>query len=204
MQTDALLAPGYRACLLSRAADRSALGCKYVMPSEREKMLAGDLYNPGDPELVGARERARDLCQHARGSAGGARVDLDRASWFGRRHRVDAAAVLLRLRYKHTSWNARFLQLQLHRTRRVRGENRRPHTPRFGRPGLDAATSNYCTAAASARIRQTDRDRSGRLGGRRCAYPCRRSRWLALRDWCRERRNTTFQRTSLQRVTHVV
>jgi len=128
MQTDALLAPGYRACLLSRAADRSALGCKYVMPSEREKMLAGDLYNPLDPELVRARERARDLCQHARGSAGGVRVDLDRASWFGRRHRVDAAAVLLRLRYKHTSWNARFLQLQLHRTRRVRGENRRPHT----------------------------------------------------------------------------
>jgi Maltose acetyltransferase hexapeptide capping motif len=108
MQTDALPASGYRACLLSRAADRSALGCKYVMPSEREKMLAGDLYNPLDPELVRARERARDLCQHARGSAGGVRVDLDRASWFGRRHRVDAAAVLLRLRYKHTSWERAF------------------------------------------------------------------------------------------------
>ncbi len=33
------------------------------MPSEREKMLAGDLYDPLDPELVRARERARDLCQ---------------------------------------------------------------------------------------------------------------------------------------------
>src|ERR687883_1698684 len=32
------------------------------MPSEREKMLAGELYDPLDPELVAARERARDLC----------------------------------------------------------------------------------------------------------------------------------------------
>ena len=32
------------------------------MPTEREKMLAGDLYGPLDPELVGARERARHLC----------------------------------------------------------------------------------------------------------------------------------------------
>ena len=33
------------------------------MATEREKMLAGDLYNPLDPALVRARERARDLCQ---------------------------------------------------------------------------------------------------------------------------------------------
>jgi maltose O-acetyltransferase len=33
------------------------------MPSEREKMLAGELYDPLDPELVLARNRARDLCQ---------------------------------------------------------------------------------------------------------------------------------------------
>ncbi len=32
------------------------------MPSEREKMLAGGLYDPLDPELVRGRERARDLC----------------------------------------------------------------------------------------------------------------------------------------------
>jgi maltose O-acetyltransferase len=31
--------------------------------SEREKMLAGELYNALDPELVTARNRARDLCQ---------------------------------------------------------------------------------------------------------------------------------------------
>src|ERR1700738_2870627 len=33
------------------------------MQSEKEKMLAGELYDPLDPELVRARERARDLCQ---------------------------------------------------------------------------------------------------------------------------------------------
>jgi maltose O-acetyltransferase len=31
--------------------------------TERQKMLAGELYDPFDPELVAARERARDLCQ---------------------------------------------------------------------------------------------------------------------------------------------
>jgi maltose O-acetyltransferase len=33
------------------------------MPTEREKMLAGELYDPNDHELVVGRERARDLCQ---------------------------------------------------------------------------------------------------------------------------------------------
>ena len=31
--------------------------------SQREKMLAGEMYDPLDPELVAARMRARDLCQ---------------------------------------------------------------------------------------------------------------------------------------------
>jgi maltose O-acetyltransferase len=34
-----------------------------MRPSEKDKMLAGELYDPFDPELVRARERARDLCQ---------------------------------------------------------------------------------------------------------------------------------------------
>lgn len=33
------------------------------MRRERAKMLAGELYDPMDPELVAARNRARDLCQ---------------------------------------------------------------------------------------------------------------------------------------------
>lgn len=32
------------------------------MPTERERMLAGELYDPMDAELVAMRERARDLC----------------------------------------------------------------------------------------------------------------------------------------------
>ena len=31
------------------------------MQTEKEKMLAGELYDPHDPELVQARERARDF-----------------------------------------------------------------------------------------------------------------------------------------------
>jgi maltose O-acetyltransferase len=31
------------------------------MPSEKEKMIAGDLYRPGDPELVAERRRAQDV-----------------------------------------------------------------------------------------------------------------------------------------------
>jgi maltose O-acetyltransferase len=31
--------------------------------TERQKMLSGELYDPLDPELVAARDRARDLCQ---------------------------------------------------------------------------------------------------------------------------------------------
>ena len=33
------------------------------MTSERDKMLAGELYDPLDPALAAARVRARDLCQ---------------------------------------------------------------------------------------------------------------------------------------------
>lgn len=33
------------------------------MRTEREKMLAGELYNALDPDLVARRNRARDLCQ---------------------------------------------------------------------------------------------------------------------------------------------
>src|SRR5690606_39144947 len=32
------------------------------MRTERQKMLAGEMYDPFDPGLVAARERARDLC----------------------------------------------------------------------------------------------------------------------------------------------
>jgi len=33
------------------------------MPTERERMLAGELYDPLDPDLAAGRQRARDLCR---------------------------------------------------------------------------------------------------------------------------------------------
>jgi maltose O-acetyltransferase len=38
------------------------------MATERHKMLASELYNPLDAELVAARDRARDLCQALNGT----------------------------------------------------------------------------------------------------------------------------------------
>lgn len=38
------------------------------MATERERMLAGELYNPHDPELVAARARARNLCLDLNGT----------------------------------------------------------------------------------------------------------------------------------------
>jgi len=34
------------------------------MSTERQKMRAGEMYDALDPELVAARARAHDLCQH--------------------------------------------------------------------------------------------------------------------------------------------
>jgi maltose O-acetyltransferase len=33
----------------------------WVVPTEKEKMLSGELYRPGDPELVAGRQRCREL-----------------------------------------------------------------------------------------------------------------------------------------------
>jgi maltose O-acetyltransferase len=46
--------------------------------TERRKMLAGELYNPGDPELVALRERARDSCQALNNSREGEQVERRR------------------------------------------------------------------------------------------------------------------------------
>jgi maltose O-acetyltransferase len=48
------------------------------MKSEREKMLAGELYDPLDPELVLGRERARDLCSELNATREAAAADRRR------------------------------------------------------------------------------------------------------------------------------
>jgi maltose O-acetyltransferase len=50
------------AVAVSRSPDGSSAGKEHLMRSERQKMLAGELYDPMDPELILARDRARDLC----------------------------------------------------------------------------------------------------------------------------------------------
>lgn len=45
------------------------------MQTERSKMLAGELYNPLDPDLVAAREQARDLLLALNGSRESARAE---------------------------------------------------------------------------------------------------------------------------------
>ena len=44
------------------------------MHSERDKMLAGELYDPLDPELVRMREQARELCQDLNATVNGTRT----------------------------------------------------------------------------------------------------------------------------------
>ncbi len=46
--------------------------------TERDKMLAGELYDPTDPDLVLARDRARDLCQALNATGEADRVDRRR------------------------------------------------------------------------------------------------------------------------------
>jgi maltose O-acetyltransferase len=47
--------------------------------TEREKMIAGELYDPMDPDLVAGRDRARDLCQD---------LNATRESQAGERRRI--------------------------------------------------------------------------------------------------------------------
>jgi maltose O-acetyltransferase len=48
------------------------------MQSERDRMLAGELYDPFDPELVAARNRARDLCQLLNATREGEQIERRR------------------------------------------------------------------------------------------------------------------------------
>ena len=49
------------------------------MMTERQKMLAGELYDPLDAELLAARERARDLCRELNAAREG---DTERGGGF--------------------------------------------------------------------------------------------------------------------------
>lgn len=51
--------------------------CEAAM-TEREKMLAGELYDPTDPDLIRARDRARDLCRALNATGEADRVERRR------------------------------------------------------------------------------------------------------------------------------
>ena len=149
------------------------------MSSEREKMLAGELYDPLDPELVAARDRARDLCQDLNATREGeqrrAAAHPARALRQRRRHRLDAAAVLLRLRLEHPARRARLLQLQLRRARRVPGADRRLHAVRPGRADLHAAAPaerRVCGGGRSSASRSRSARTCGSAAGRSSCPAC--------------------------------
>ena len=97
------------------------------MLTERERMLAGELYDPLDAELVAARQHARDLC-HA--------LDATRE-----RDQVERRLILSALfgRGGDSVWmQPPFLRLRLDRRRRdhpARRPHRRPRGPRRGQCG---------------------------------------------------------------------
>ena len=180
------------------------------MSSEREKMLAGEMYDALDPELVArARPCPRSLPgpeRDARRRAGRAAASAARTVRPRRRHRVDATAVLLRLRLEHRARRARVLQFQLHRAGRLF---------RFGLaalrlfgPAVQIYTPLHPLNAASRRrheYRQACRDRVRRLGRRRRHHPSRRSHRLACGHWRRQRgHRAIFPRACLPPETPVV
>ena len=159
---------------MSQPATRAATGRPSAtegsvrMATEREKMLAGELYDPLDAELVAARKRARSLCL-ALNATGEAELgerrrilrELLRRRW---RFGLDAAAVLVRLRRQHRARRARVLQLQLHGARCVPGAHRRLHVVRAGRADPHAAAPARSGAAPLAGVRHS-RSTSDRMCG---------------------------------------
>ena len=168
--------------LLACAAQRVAPRPRHVegrdMASERQKMLAGEMYDPLDPELVAARERARDLCQS---------LNATREAETEERRRI------LRELFAtggDTVWmqppffcdygsnielgSQSLLQLQLCRARRLPRPHRRLHALRPGGADLHAPPPAECRRAAALGVRQADRHRIGRVGRRRRDHPARR------------------------------
>jgi maltose O-acetyltransferase len=109
--------------------------------TKRQKMRAGELYDAMDSDLVRERDRARDLrpgseCQ-SRVRSGNPSTDFLTAVRQGRRHRMDAAAFFLRLRFQCRARPPGLFQFQLHRARYLPCEDRNLHSLR---PGVQILT----------------------------------------------------------------
>lgn len=171
------------------------------MRTERQKMLAGELYDPFDPELVAARARARDLCQ--------ALNALSESEQDGRRRILEdlfgtggdtvwmqppffcdyGTNIHLGTRCSSTS-NApcsMFARFASATTRCLA----RAYNP-------DAFASARPQTAENAGVRQANRDRRGRLGRRRGPDPDWRSYRTPDRRRSGQRRNARSPRRRLR------
>ena len=131
-------ATGRRARCVSEAwSDR-------LSKTEKEKMLAGELYRP-DAEIrrrAGANQGLAGALQCGTGAAGFRTPRAAaRTSRPCRRRRRDPAAVLLRLRLQHPPRRRRVPELQLRHPRRRRSQHRRPHPDRTGGADLRRRSS---------------------------------------------------------------
>ena len=154
------------------------------MRSERDKMLAGELYDPIDPELVAARDRARDLCQALNATREAQQDERRRilqelfgaggeSVWMQPPFFCDYGSNILLGERVFFNFNCVVLDV-------CRGADRRLHPVRPGGPDLHRHAPDERRAAAEAGVRQADRDRLGRVGRRRGDPLPRRPHRLAV------------------------
>ena len=141
------------------------------MRTEKEKMLAGELYDPLDPELVRARDRARDLCQDLNATR---ERDQDArrrilkqlfgqggdSVWMQPPFFCDYGSNILLGERVFFNFNCVVLDV-------CRGEDRRLHAVRPGGADLHRHAPDERRTAPQAGVRQAHRDRLGRVGRRR-------------------------------------
>ncbi len=173
------------------------------MGTELDKMLAGELYDPMDSELVRARDRARDLCQDLNVTRE-AQIDERRhllKQLFGKGGETVWMQPPFYCDYgfEHLAGRAGVLQFQLHRTRRVSGNDRGLHPVRPGGSSLYRHPSDERRPEAETRVRQADRNRLRRVGRGRCDHLSWGSNRLPVGHRSRQRGHTGRARWGVRR-----
>ena len=135
------------------------------MLTEREKMLAGELYDPLDPELAAAR--ARDLCQDLNATR---ETESERRRSILRQLFAQGGDTVWMRPPFYSDYGANielgervFFNFNCVRARRLSHPNRRLHPLRARSANLRATASSQCGATPPGRVRQTDRHRIRRF-----------------------------------------
>ena len=163
------------------------------MSTERQKMLAGEMYDPFDPELVAGRARARDLCDDLNATRESEQAHRRRivqelfgkggdSVWMQPPFHCDYGTNIELGQKVFFNFNCVVLDVC-----RVRNGD----YTLFG-PAVQIYTPLHPFNAeqkAADGVREADRDRVRRVGGWRSDHPRRCADWLAVRDWCRQRRD---------------